>query len=159
MNFLLDATLGMLVIWLAVKLVSRLVEYKQWTLLMFGEYGTAFSFFSFPPLLNQNISELSCCSSDFHHTGVPQTHYWRCRGRAASISSCSPRPGSLPSSFTQGSTPCRLFLSFLCSCVPSYPDSKLSKLIPRADSVTNEPRVYNKRSRQATQRSLVLCCL
>lgn len=39
MNFLLDATLGMLVIWLAVKLVSRLVEYKQWTLLMFGEYG------------------------------------------------------------------------------------------------------------------------
>ncbi|XP_029969551.1 transmembrane protein 110, like [Salarias fasciatus] len=39
MNFLLDATLGMLVIWLAVKLVSRLVEYKEWTLLMFGEYG------------------------------------------------------------------------------------------------------------------------
>lgn len=39
MNFLLDATLGMLVIWLAVKLVSRLVEYKQWTLLRFGEYG------------------------------------------------------------------------------------------------------------------------
>ncbi|XP_068162985.1 transmembrane protein 110, like [Antennarius striatus] len=39
MNFLLDATLGMLVIWAAVKLVSRLVEHKQWTLLMFGEYG------------------------------------------------------------------------------------------------------------------------
>ncbi|KAM9705170.1 transmembrane protein 110, like isoform 2-T2 [Menidia menidia] len=39
MNFLLDATLGMLVIWLAVMLVSKLVEYKQWTLLMFGEYG------------------------------------------------------------------------------------------------------------------------
>ncbi|AWO98267.1 putative transmembrane protein 110-like [Scophthalmus maximus] len=39
MNFLLDATIGMLVIWLAVKLVSRLVEHKQWTLLMFGEYG------------------------------------------------------------------------------------------------------------------------
>ncbi|KAM9845803.1 transmembrane protein 110, like [Aulostomus maculatus] len=39
MNFLLDATLGMLVIWLAVKLASKLVEYKQWTLLMFGEYG------------------------------------------------------------------------------------------------------------------------
>lgn len=39
MNFLLDATLGMLVIWLAVKLVSRLVEYKQWSLLTFGEYG------------------------------------------------------------------------------------------------------------------------
>lgn len=39
MNFLLDATLGMLVIWLAVKLVSKLVDYKQWTLLMFGEYG------------------------------------------------------------------------------------------------------------------------
>ncbi|XP_029017493.1 transmembrane protein 110, like [Betta splendens] len=39
MNFLLDATLGMLVIWVAVKLVSKLVEHKQWTLLMFGEYG------------------------------------------------------------------------------------------------------------------------
>lgn len=39
MNFLLDATLGMLVIWLAVKLTSKLVEHKQWTLLMFGEYG------------------------------------------------------------------------------------------------------------------------
>ncbi|KAM9327611.1 transmembrane protein 110, like [Pholidichthys leucotaenia] len=39
MNFLLDATLGMLVIWLAVKLVSKLVEYKQWTSLTFGEYG------------------------------------------------------------------------------------------------------------------------
>lgn len=59
MNFLLDATLGMLVIWLAVKLVSRLVEYKQWTLLRFGEYGErenlSFSFFQpsshffFPP--------------------------------------------------------------------------------------------------------------
>ncbi|XP_029901564.1 transmembrane protein 110, like [Myripristis murdjan] len=39
MNFLLDATLGMLVIWLGVKVVSKLVEYKQWTLLTFGEYG------------------------------------------------------------------------------------------------------------------------
>ncbi|XP_047245784.1 transmembrane protein 110, like isoform X1 [Girardinichthys multiradiatus] len=39
MNFLLDATLGMLVIWVAVKLVFRLVEHKQWSLLLFGEYG------------------------------------------------------------------------------------------------------------------------
>ncbi|XP_071379217.1 transmembrane protein 110, like [Centroberyx affinis] len=39
MNFLLDATLGMLVIWLGVKVVSKLVEHKQWTLLTFGEYG------------------------------------------------------------------------------------------------------------------------
>ncbi|XP_061662211.1 transmembrane protein 110, like [Syngnathoides biaculeatus] len=39
MNFLLDATVGMLVIWLAVKVVSRVVEYKQWTPLTFGEYG------------------------------------------------------------------------------------------------------------------------
>lgn len=39
MNFLLDATLGMLVIWLALKLFSKLVEYKQWTLLTLGEYG------------------------------------------------------------------------------------------------------------------------
>ncbi|MBN3292084.1 STIMA regulator, partial [Polypterus senegalus] len=39
MNFLLDATLGMLVIWAGVKLVSWIVEYKQVTLLTFGEYG------------------------------------------------------------------------------------------------------------------------
>ncbi|KAM4614770.1 transmembrane protein 110, like [Polymixia lowei] len=39
MNFLLDATLGMLVIWVGVKVVSKVVEYKQWTLLIFGEYG------------------------------------------------------------------------------------------------------------------------
>ncbi|KAJ8384546.1 hypothetical protein AAFF_G00200790 [Aldrovandia affinis] len=39
MNFLLDATLGMLVIWAGVKVVSCVVEYKQFTLLAFGEYG------------------------------------------------------------------------------------------------------------------------
>ncbi|XP_055045603.1 transmembrane protein 110, like [Misgurnus anguillicaudatus] len=39
LNFLLDATLGMLVIWLAVTVVSKLVEYRQLTLLKFGEYG------------------------------------------------------------------------------------------------------------------------
>ncbi|XP_048887285.1 transmembrane protein 110, like [Brienomyrus brachyistius] len=39
MNFLLDATLGMLVIWAGVKAVSKVVEYKKVTLLTFGEYG------------------------------------------------------------------------------------------------------------------------
>ncbi|KAM3924377.1 store-operated calcium entry regulator STIMATE-like [Leptodactylus fuscus] len=39
MNFLLDATLGMLVIWLSVKFVSIIVERRQYTLLVFGEYG------------------------------------------------------------------------------------------------------------------------
>ncbi|XP_056311488.1 transmembrane protein 110, like [Danio aesculapii] len=39
LNFLLDATLGMLVIWVGVKVVSKIVEHKQLTLLMFGEYG------------------------------------------------------------------------------------------------------------------------
>lgn len=39
LNFLLDATLGMLVIWMGVKVVSKIVEHKQLTLLMFGEYG------------------------------------------------------------------------------------------------------------------------
>ncbi|KAM4677325.1 store-operated calcium entry regulator STIMATE-like [Discoglossus pictus] len=39
MNFLLDATLGMLVIWLSVRLVSWVVERRQYTLLVFGEYG------------------------------------------------------------------------------------------------------------------------
>lgn len=39
MNFLLDATLGMLVIWLSVKFVSAVVERRRYTLLVFGEYG------------------------------------------------------------------------------------------------------------------------
>ena len=39
MNFLLDATLGMLVIWAGVMVVSKMVEHKQYTLLIFGEYG------------------------------------------------------------------------------------------------------------------------
>lgn len=39
MNFLLDATLGMLLIWAGVKAISCVVEYKQFTLLTFGEYG------------------------------------------------------------------------------------------------------------------------
>lgn len=56
MNFLLDATLGMLVIWMAVKLVSKLVEYKQWSLLVFGEYGE--------------------CSSQSLHRRAPKTD-WR----------------------------------------------------------------------------------
>ncbi|MGH0135785.1 UNVERIFIED_CONTAM: hypothetical protein FKN15_035173 [Acipenser sinensis] len=38
MNFLLDATLGMLLIWAGVKAISCVVEYKQFTLLTFGEY-------------------------------------------------------------------------------------------------------------------------
>ncbi|XP_063782886.1 store-operated calcium entry regulator STIMATE-like [Pseudophryne corroboree] len=39
MHFLLDATLGMLVIWLCVKCVSIIVEPRQCTTLVFGEYG------------------------------------------------------------------------------------------------------------------------
>ncbi|KAJ8006945.1 hypothetical protein DPEC_G00112470 [Dallia pectoralis] len=39
MNFLLDATLGMLVIWAGVEVASRIVEYKSFTLLTFGVYG------------------------------------------------------------------------------------------------------------------------
>ncbi|XP_056604965.1 transmembrane protein 110, like [Triplophysa dalaica] len=39
LNFLLDATLGMLVVWVGVKVVTKLVEYRQLTLLKFGEYG------------------------------------------------------------------------------------------------------------------------
>lgn len=58
-NFLLDATLGMLVIWMAVKLVSKLVEHKQWSLLVFGEYGE--------------------CSSPRLHRGALQTD-WRSGG-------------------------------------------------------------------------------
>ncbi|KAJ7329277.1 hypothetical protein JRQ81_015451 [Phrynocephalus forsythii] len=39
MNFILDATLGMLLIWFGVKVVSWIVEYRKWTHLVFGEYG------------------------------------------------------------------------------------------------------------------------
>lgn len=39
MHFLLDATLGMLVIWLSVKFVSFIVERQMYTLLIFGVYG------------------------------------------------------------------------------------------------------------------------
>ncbi|XP_062977250.1 store-operated calcium entry regulator STIMATE [Elgaria multicarinata webbii] len=38
-NFLLDATLGMLLIYAGVQAVSTLVEWQQWESLRFGEYG------------------------------------------------------------------------------------------------------------------------
>lgn len=38
-NFILDATLGMLLIWLGVKVVSQIVQHKKYTYLVFGEYG------------------------------------------------------------------------------------------------------------------------
>ncbi|XP_065525342.1 store-operated calcium entry regulator STIMATE-like isoform X1 [Lathamus discolor] len=38
-NFILDATLGMLLIWLGVKVVSWIVQHKKYTYLVFGEYG------------------------------------------------------------------------------------------------------------------------
>lgn len=37
---MLDATLGMLVIYGGVKAVSAVVEWRQWDSLRFGEYGT-----------------------------------------------------------------------------------------------------------------------
>lgn len=38
-NFLLDATVGMLLIYAGVRAVSVLVEWQQWESLRFGEYG------------------------------------------------------------------------------------------------------------------------
>ncbi|NXX60771.1 STIMA regulator, partial [Scopus umbretta] len=38
-NFMLDATLGMLLIWLGVKVVSWIMQCKKYTYLVFGEYG------------------------------------------------------------------------------------------------------------------------
>ncbi|XP_018114396.2 store-operated calcium entry regulator STIMATE [Xenopus laevis] len=38
-NFLLDATLGMLLIYIGVRVVSCIVEWRQWESLRFGEYG------------------------------------------------------------------------------------------------------------------------
>ncbi|NXV42203.1 STIMA regulator, partial [Uria aalge] len=39
MIFILDATLGMLLIWLGVKVVSWIVHRKKYACLVFGEYG------------------------------------------------------------------------------------------------------------------------
>ncbi|NXX51705.1 STIMA regulator, partial [Tricholaema leucomelas] len=39
LNFILDTTLGMLLIWLGVKVVSRIVQRKKYKYLLFGEYG------------------------------------------------------------------------------------------------------------------------
>ncbi|KAM6927723.1 store-operated calcium entry regulator STIMATE [Xenentodon cancila] len=38
-NFLLDASLGMLVIYSGVRAISAIVEWRQWDTLRFGEYG------------------------------------------------------------------------------------------------------------------------
>lgn len=38
-NFLLDASLGMLIIYAGVRAVSAIVEWRQWDSLRFGEYG------------------------------------------------------------------------------------------------------------------------
>ncbi|KFO11300.1 Transmembrane protein 110, partial [Balearica regulorum gibbericeps] len=38
-NFLLDATLGMLLIYVGIRAVSSIVEWQQWETLRFGEYG------------------------------------------------------------------------------------------------------------------------
>lgn len=38
-NFLLDASLGMLLIYAGVRAVSAIVEWRQWDSLRFGEYG------------------------------------------------------------------------------------------------------------------------
>lgn len=38
-NFLLDASLGMLLIYAGVRAVSAIVEWRQWESLRFGEYG------------------------------------------------------------------------------------------------------------------------
>lgn len=38
-NFLLDASFGMLLIYAGVKIVSAIVEWRQWESLRFGEYG------------------------------------------------------------------------------------------------------------------------
>ncbi|NXG75038.1 STIMA regulator, partial [Baryphthengus martii] len=38
-NFLLDATLGMLLIYIGIRAVSSIVEWQQWDSLRFGEYG------------------------------------------------------------------------------------------------------------------------
>lgn len=40
-NFLLDASLGMLLIYAGVRAVSAIVEWRQWDSLRFGEYGKA----------------------------------------------------------------------------------------------------------------------
>lgn len=41
-NFLLDASLGMLFIYAGVRVVSAVVEWRQWESLRFGEYGESY---------------------------------------------------------------------------------------------------------------------
>lgn len=52
-NFLLDASLGMLLIYAGVRAVSAIVEWRQWDSLRFGEYGEDRA--SSPPLFFHNL--------------------------------------------------------------------------------------------------------
>ena len=38
-NFLLDTTIGLVIIWLCIKITSILAQMKNWRSLRFGEYG------------------------------------------------------------------------------------------------------------------------
>lgn len=66
-NFLLDATLGMLVIYGGVKAVSAVVEWRQWDSLRFGEYGKEILKFHFllKYRLNLNLKKKSCSFWEF----------------------------------------------------------------------------------------------
>lgn len=66
-NFLLDATLGMLVIYGGVKAVSAVVEWRQWDPLRFGEYGEDPSFFKCISLIKRHIllSTVDCLTVQF----------------------------------------------------------------------------------------------
>lgn len=55
-NFILDATLGMLLIWLGVKVVSWIVQHQKYTYLVFGEYGRG----------QQPCTELACLLSSMN---------------------------------------------------------------------------------------------
>ncbi|XP_026976886.1 store-operated calcium entry regulator STIMATE isoform X3 [Sagmatias obliquidens] len=63
-NFLLDATVGMLLIYMGVRAVSVLVEWQQWESLRFGEYEV-FQKREWPGVVS--ITAAGRCPLGFHH--------------------------------------------------------------------------------------------
>lgn len=58
-NFLLDASLGMLLIYAGVRAVSAIVEWRQWDSLRFGEYGEDHGYIPISQFVSMFLSLLS----------------------------------------------------------------------------------------------------
>lgn len=80
-NFLLDASLGMLLIYAGVRAVSAIVEWRQWDSLRFGEYGER-HVLDWPLAHSEKclrcLTEGSSCSAP--HAAVLHCHFWHWHG-------------------------------------------------------------------------------